>query len=81
MLSLLRITGAVIKRYAQAFAILLAFALMVVFSYNFTSKTERKDLQNKARDAIFYTEANIKAEMKEPETLFAGISETIRGML
>jgi len=81
MLSLLRITKEVIKRYAQAFAVLLAFALMVSFSYTFTSRTERKNLQSKARDAIFYTEANIKAELKEPETLLAGVSETIRGML
>jgi len=81
MLSILRITGAVIKRYAQVFSVLLAFALMVIFSYSFISKTERVNLQNKARDAIFYTEANIKAELKEPETLLAGVSETIRGML
>jgi signal transduction histidine kinase/CheY-like chemotaxis protein/HPt (histidine-containing phosphotransfer) domain-containing protein len=81
MLSILRITKAVIKRYAQAFSILLAFALMVIFSYSFISKTERLNLQDKARDAIFYTEANIKAELKEPETLLAGVSETIRGII
>jgi signal transduction histidine kinase/DNA-binding response OmpR family regulator len=81
MLPILRITKAVITRYAQVFAVLLAFALMVIFSYSFISKTERANLQNKARDAIFYTEANIKAELKEPETLLAGVSETIRGMI
>jgi len=81
MLSILRITKTVIKRYAQVFAVLLAFALMVIFSYSFLSRTERVNLQNKARDAIFYTEANIKAELKEPETLLAGVSETIRGMI
>jgi len=77
----LQYTKAVIKRYAQVFAVLFTFALMVIFSYSFLSKTERVNLQNKARDAIFYTEANIKADLKEPETLLAGVSETIRGML
>ncbi|MDR2942243.1 MAG: response regulator [Treponema sp.] len=72
---------AVIKRYAQAVAVLLAFALMVIFSYSFVSKAERVNLQDKAREAIFYTEANIKAELKEPETLLAGVAETIRGMI
>ncbi|WP_461248876.1 hypothetical protein, partial [Treponema sp. R6D11] len=81
MFSLLRITTAVIKRYAQAFSVLLSFALMVIFSYTFVSKTERKNLQTKAKDVIFYTEANIKAELKEPETLLAGISETLQGMI
>jgi len=81
MFSLLRTTKAVIIRYAQAFSILLAFALMVLFSYSFISRTERKNLQDKAKDAIFYTEANIKAELKEPETLLAGVSETVRTMI
>jgi len=81
MFSLLLITRAVIKRYAQTFSIFLAFALMVIFSYSFVSKTERGNLQNKARDVISYTEANIKAELKEPETLLAGVSETLRAML
>jgi PAS domain S-box-containing protein len=81
MLSIFRVTKAVIKRYSQAFAILLSFALMVFFSYFFISRIERKNLQNKAIDVISYTEANIKAELKEPETLLAGVSETLRGMI
>jgi len=81
MLSLLLITKDVIKRYAQVFAVLLAFALMVIFSYLFVSKLERVNLQDKVKDAISKTEANIKAELKEPETLLAGVSETLRAML
>jgi len=81
MSSLLRVTKDVLKKYAQVFAVLLAFALMVIFSYSFTSKAERKNLQNKVKDVIFNTEANIKAELKEPETLLAGVSETLRAML
>jgi signal transduction histidine kinase/CheY-like chemotaxis protein/HPt (histidine-containing phosphotransfer) domain-containing protein len=42
---------------------------------------ERVNLQNKARDTISDTEANIKAELKEPETLLAGVSETLLGMI
>ncbi|MDR0301893.1 MAG: response regulator [Treponema sp.] len=81
MLLILQVTRAVLKRYTQLFAVMLAFALMVLFSYSFISKAERRNLQNKAKEAIFYTEANIKAEMKEPETLLAGISETVRRMI
>ncbi len=81
MMSLLRITIVVFKKYAQVFAVFLAFALMVIFSYSFTSKKERVNLQDKVKDAISQTEANIKAELKEPETLLAGVSETLRAML
>jgi len=81
MMSLLRITKAVFKKYAQVFAVFLAFALMVIFSYSYTSKIERVNLQDKVKDAISKTEANIKAELKEPETLLAGVSETLRAML
>jgi signal transduction histidine kinase/CheY-like chemotaxis protein len=81
MSSLLKITKAVLRKYAQAFSVFIAFALMVVFSYSFTNKIERVNLQNKARETISNTEANIKAELKEPETLLAGVSETLRAML
>jgi len=70
-----------ISRYAQILLVLLAFALMVVSSYLFVSNIEHENLRKKIRDAISYTEANIKSDMLEPETALAGISETIRTMI
>ncbi|MDR2554837.1 MAG: PAS domain S-box protein, partial [Fibromonadaceae bacterium] len=74
---------AVISRlpYLQTFFVLIAFALMVTVSYFFVSDIERKHLQRDIESAISYTEANIKADMLEPETILAGISETIRNMI
>jgi len=65
----------------QMMFVALAFGLMVIVSYRYVSDIERKHLQRNIRDAISYTEANIKADMLEPETILAGISETIRSMI
>jgi signal transduction histidine kinase/CheY-like chemotaxis protein len=54
---------------------------MVVSSYLYVSDIKHKDLQRNVKDVISYTEANIKAILLEPETLLAGIAETIRGMI
>ena len=70
-----------ITRYMQILFVALAFGLMVIASYFFVSDIERKHLQNDVRNAISFTEANIKADMLEPETILAGISETIRSMI
>jgi len=79
----LRILGIVISRlpYLQTFFILVAFTLMITVSYSFVSDIESKHLERDIKDAISYTEANIKADMLEPETILAGISETIRNMI
>jgi signal transduction histidine kinase/DNA-binding response OmpR family regulator len=74
-------TQTIISRYAQIVLVLLAFALMVVSSYLYVSDIERKNLRRKVEDAISYTEANIKADMLEPETILASLAETIRGMV
>jgi len=76
-------TKAWVKRslYAQMLFVALAFSLMIFISYQFVSDIERKHLQKNIKDAISYTEANIKADMLEPETILAGISETIRSMI
>jgi len=74
-------TRKMITRYMQIVFVALAFALMVIASYLFVSDIERKHLKRYVRDAILYTEANINADLKEPETILAGFSETIRGML
>jgi signal transduction histidine kinase/DNA-binding response OmpR family regulator len=65
----------------QVLFVALAFTLMVVASYLFVSDIERKHLQRNVQDAILNTEANIIADLKEPETILAGLSETIRGMI
>ena len=67
--------------YLQTIFVLIAFTLMVTVSYFFISDIERKHLQRDIKNAISYTEANIKADMLEPETILAGISETIRNMI
>jgi len=67
--------------YAQMLFVALAFTLMVIASYRFMSDIERKHLQKDVKNAILNTEARIKAEMLEPETILAGISETIRSMV
>jgi len=76
-------TKAWVKRslYAQMLFVALAFSLMIFISYQFVSDIERKHLLKNIKDAISYTEANIKADMLEPETILAGISETIRSMI
>jgi signal transduction histidine kinase/CheY-like chemotaxis protein/PAS domain-containing protein/HPt (histidine-containing phosphotransfer) domain-containing protein len=74
-------TQTIINRYAQILLVLLAFTLMVISSYFFVSNIEHRNLRDKIRDAISYTEANIKSDMLEPETALAGFSETIRTMI
>jgi signal transduction histidine kinase/DNA-binding response OmpR family regulator len=70
-----------ITRYMQIVFVALAFALMVFASYLFVSDIERNHLQKSVKEAISNTEASIKADLKEPETILAGFSETIRVMI
>jgi PAS domain S-box-containing protein len=70
-----------VARYAQILFVAFAFSLMVIASYWFVGDIERKHLQRDVRDVILYTEANIKADLLEPETILAGIAETIRNMI
>jgi signal transduction histidine kinase/DNA-binding response OmpR family regulator len=65
----------------QILFVALAFGLMVFASYLFVSDIERKHLQRDVKNAISYTEANIKADMLEPEAILASFAETIRGMI
>jgi len=74
-------TRKMITRYMQIIFVALAFALMVFASYMFVSDIERNHLKRSVKEAILYTEASIKADLKEPETILAGFSETIRGMI
>jgi len=70
-----------LRFHAQVAAIFLAFALMVVTTYFFVSRIENDNLRKRVKESISYTEANIKAAMLEPETILAGIAQTIRGMI
>jgi PAS domain S-box-containing protein len=73
--------GRKLIRYLQILFVVIAFTMMVIASYIFVSDIERKHLQRNVKDVISYTEAQIKADMLEPETILAGISETIRSMV
>jgi signal transduction histidine kinase/DNA-binding response OmpR family regulator len=72
---------ALIRQYVQVLLVVAAFALMVVFSYLFVRDLELKQLRENVKNAISYTELNIRSGLLEPETLLASISETIRLMI
>ena len=81
MRTIFQVTKGMTARYTQAFVVLFAFFLMVISSYWFISRSERNHLHKNAEDAILYTEANIKSDMLELETLLGVVSETIKAML
>jgi signal transduction histidine kinase/CheY-like chemotaxis protein/HPt (histidine-containing phosphotransfer) domain-containing protein len=58
-----------------------AFALMVIATYFYVSDIERKNLQRNVKGAISHTEANIKSDLLEPETVLGGTAETIRDII
>jgi CheY-like chemotaxis protein/nitrogen-specific signal transduction histidine kinase/HPt (histidine-containing phosphotransfer) domain-containing protein len=68
-------------RFAQALFVLVVFSLMVLISYIFVRNIEISHLRKDAANSIRYTEANIKSDLLEPDTLLGGISETLRAML
>jgi len=71
----------ILSKYAQAVFVLLSFSLMVISSYLYTGNLERSHLRREAENTMLFTEANIKNNMLEPESLLGGVSETIRSML
>jgi signal transduction histidine kinase/CheY-like chemotaxis protein len=70
-----------ITRYLQILFAALAFTLMIAASYLFVSYIERSNLQKNVKNAFAYTEAQINADMLEPETLLAAFAQTILGMI
>ncbi|MDR0442208.1 MAG: response regulator [Treponema sp.] len=66
---------------AQVLVVFLAFALMIVLSYLFVSDLEYKNMVKNAEDALSHTEAEIEANLLEPETFLGGLSETVRHMI
>jgi len=67
--------------YVQMSIIVVAFVVMGISSFLFASGIERQHLVNDSEQTLASTEAEIKAELMEPETYFSGYSETIRRML
>ena len=66
---------------AQVLAVVIAFALMVIFSYYFMSNIERRHLLKDVNNAIANTQAHIEADLLEPSTALSVISENIRTMI
>ena len=66
---------------AQLVFVFIAFAVMVMASYVLIGDIERRHLKNDTENAIAYTEANIIADLLEPQTTLNTIAETIRLMI
>jgi signal transduction histidine kinase len=66
---------------AQLAFVFIAFAVMVIVSYVLVGDIEREHLKNDTENAIAYTQANIIADLQEPETTMSTIAETIRIMI
>jgi len=71
----------VIMGYMQVLFVVLAFVLMVVFSYLFVSDIEYNHLRKDADVVLTYTEDNIEAELSKRRGMLDNIAETIRLML
>jgi len=67
--------------FAQLVFVFIAFAVMVMVSYVLVGDIERGHLKNDTENAIAYTEANIIADLLEPQTTLSTIAETIRIMI
>jgi len=67
--------------YLQVLAVFLAFGLMVLASFLFGSLIERKHLEDEAEGMFIGIESQLKADLKELETMIGIISETIREMI
>jgi len=67
--------------HVQVLVVIMAFALMVFFSYYFMSGIEYKHLINNVNQAIATTQNHIHVDLLEPETVLGVISENIRAMI
>jgi signal transduction histidine kinase/CheY-like chemotaxis protein/HPt (histidine-containing phosphotransfer) domain-containing protein len=63
------------------FIIVIAFLIMGISSFFFASSIENKHLKKEAETTLAFSEAEISANLLEPETFLGGLSETIRSML
>ncbi|MDR2964728.1 MAG: response regulator [Treponema sp.] len=67
--------------HVQVLIVFLAFALMVLLSYNFMSSIERSHLLKDVDNAFKNTQAYIETDLKEPETALSVVSENIRSLI
>ena len=70
-----------IVTHVQVLFVILAFALMVFFSYGFMSDIERKHLIKNVNNAISDVETYIKTDLMEPDTALGVIAENVRSMI
>jgi signal transduction histidine kinase/CheY-like chemotaxis protein/HPt (histidine-containing phosphotransfer) domain-containing protein len=67
--------------YVQVPVVALAFALMVIISSYFMGNIVHQHLAENAVAALNFTQSKIKSDLLEPESILAGFSEVIRGMI
>ena len=67
--------------YLQILFVILAFVLMVVLSNYFMSKIVRRHMVREAKAALDFTQANITADLLEPESMLGSIAETVRTII
>ncbi|MDR2951841.1 MAG: hypothetical protein LBU82_01215, partial [Treponema sp.] len=70
-----------INLYSQVMLVWAAFSLMVALSYLFVGNIVRKHLTHDTMAALDFSEFQIMADLMEPQTLMASISQTIRSMI
>jgi signal transduction histidine kinase/DNA-binding response OmpR family regulator len=66
---------------AQVLVVFLAFTLMVIFCYSYMSEYERKRLVHEADGILTATQSSILADLKESETMFTELTQTLRFMI
>jgi len=67
--------------HVQVLSVLLAFALMVILSYNYMSNIEHRHLLNYVDNTFIHTQAQIEADLMEPEIAFGLVAENLRNMI
>ena len=67
--------------HVQVLSVFLAFSLMVIFSYSFMGRIERKHLLKDVENAMSNTQIYIEADLMEPETTLGVVSENVRNIV
>jgi signal transduction histidine kinase/response regulator RpfG family c-di-GMP phosphodiesterase len=69
------------QSYMQTLLVLATFALMVVSSYLYVSEIEHEHLVANIESILSSTQNSIEADLKEPRTTLASLSQTVRTMI
>ena len=67
--------------HVQVLSVIMAFALMVFFSYYFMSGNERRHLLRNVSNVMQNVQTYLEADLMEPETTLGVISENIKNMI